>query len=228
MILQKGPICQNSIVAREVWLGIPAPLKGTGTILVVTVGEGPSPRNMWGVFNPAIWLLSILSRPRAAKRAGWCRQSPKPLRRRWLETKNIKKCWLDWNVAGLARYSGKGRLPGSGSMHLDPFAVVENGSRMVAGHLGAFLPCSIMQPCQEQYIKSWVWVAASIFVSAQPWAAIPTCYMPQWHHLRWIGAWQFFPVKNDTHRSLSITLLENIYVFIYIYIPWKSSGPLKE
>ena len=40
MILQKGPICQNSIVAREVWLGIPAPLKGTGTILVVTVGEG--------------------------------------------------------------------------------------------------------------------------------------------------------------------------------------------
>lgn len=40
MILQKGPICQNAIVAREVWLGIPAPLKGTGTILVVTVGEG--------------------------------------------------------------------------------------------------------------------------------------------------------------------------------------------
>ena len=40
MILQKGPICQNAIVAREVWLGIPAPFKGTGTILVVTVGEG--------------------------------------------------------------------------------------------------------------------------------------------------------------------------------------------
>ena len=177
MILQKGQICQNAIVAREVWLGIPAPLKGTETILVVTVGEGQAQ----GICEESSTLQFGFCQSYHAvcwrrREHGDCRQPPKPLRRRWL--------------GSLQRQQRQ------------PHQMPPSGRRLSRGGeapplINMWTPALMAGMFAQRHM-------GGITVSAQPWAAIPTCYVPQWHgsSAKKRRGPVFSKVENDTHRNL--------------------------